>query len=254
MFANLLWMMAGALVGIVADRLWDPSWKVVKRWLGSIFAKRRSAREALVVARIPGVYSSQDLAESLLNFRKLPFQAVPILHSEAVKVAQVGESGSDRLIRINRTERQELPWRKSDVRSLRVGGAKVWDGDILYVDSVELREVGSGVEVVGINASLANYYSYISTAETWRAQVLRRDTSWLEAGPYRDLVQLLENPPIPLVLSAVAICTFATGEEARIPIAVRSNRLLMRWVKSVSFPPLEWRETSSVINTAGLMS
>ncbi|WP_028708390.1 hypothetical protein [Propionicicella superfundia] len=226
MLENLLWLFAGAVLGVALDRVWDPVWQ---RFAGTLRRRRSAGRvrtDATIHATVPQAYRSAGLGDSLIRASALPSLDMPMLFDESLSVSADAATGRVPFVLIDDPVRREFPVDRGVIRAKRASGAELWDGDVLYLVSAAIDEAGAGHVVRSLRVGVANYFSYVTVSNAWKSRMTCRGSDWLHGSPYRSLLSLLADPPMPLAIAAVAVCVFETGDGLRIPVATRSEAVV----------------------------
>lgn len=205
-------LVLGAILGVAATEGWH-----ALRERGTAARLRRARRqrqlrEMSLASQTISTYSHHKKSHLLYSPRALPVKRIAILASDYLL-----DRGVD--LRIISEDRRTLPVDSLAIERLRSSGARVWDGDILYLIS---HKLGSPSEPIQLYSGVANYFSAVSRSAEWRTEILstRPLPSTRKSCP--SLEEMLLQAPPPLAISGAAACLFWDGKEPRIPVIERS--------------------------------
>lgn len=222
MFENLIFLVVGAVLGVAADRTWGFLARTSAARRTKVREAQRASKETRIRGAIPRLYEREGHSASLYVPTYLPGGPIAMLGGAGPEGITRPVATQDLPLAVRVTTIVRMPVNPASIHARTQAGAKIWDGDLLFLKSAGIEDQGDGVSLPSLEAGVMNYFGFVSASAAWRAECESEGPHPLLEQHYTSLNSLLANPPRPLALSAAAACVFSTPEGLQIPLARRS--------------------------------
>lgn len=213
-------LLAGAVLGVAADRAADFAWQTyadVKRSRARLRNPKRSLATRAAVLQYFGARQRETVlyeTRSIAVGSRLPILFDPTLPVTGTNV----EAQGDTHVVVADHSRTSFQVDRRLIRRTQGRGATLWDGSLLYVTGADLPG-----PTLRIRAGVCSYFSYVTFSDKISRQARRKSSQILDST-YSDLQSVLSGATKPVVVAAATTCVFRNEHgETEVAIQRRSH-------------------------------
>lgn len=226
MLSNFIFLVLGAVLGVVVDRTWEVLARTTRTRHSSAMASARATNEFKFQNTVRQLYAQKGYAKNLYLPANLSLGRIPILGGLDPRAPSLCIATRDFSLRLNSSGIEQMEVDERAIRARKRAGAELWDGDILYLKRADFDPIATDAQLPCLEVGVSNYFGFVSAAERWRTECESDGSHPLLENHYATLERLLRTPPKPLALSAAAVCIFNTPDGLVVPMAHRSNAVV----------------------------
>lgn len=218
--------MVGGVFGYLFNSVVDAVRSRAAERRGIRSRKKRASLENESASKVADFYRRRHRLDELYATQTLGTSRPLALIQDGAMKPGVIDLREDCYVSVGSFEREELEVDKRIVRNRRYGGARLWDGDLAYIE--RFLPVDGENETLRINAGICGFYSYVTISERVRAVYNGRGcrfTSLVED----QLAYLPESGEVavkPIALSGATICVFETADGPMTMLHTRSGEVV----------------------------
>jgi hypothetical protein len=215
---DALLLIAGAVLGLIVDRLWDVGREAHQRSSSQRRAARRQQQDDALRSSLLRLYKRSGMDQNLyLTTTFKTAVRTSLLHDATLGVFGPLDGRTDEFVSVIDSRRVEFPSNIRVIKTMRRAGAQLWDGSLLYAKEVEsMPGARAGLHV---GAGVCNYFAYVTERDRIRRTLDRRRRSGCVPS---DLRTTLASRPTPTSLAASVVCVFQASGGREVAIQRRS--------------------------------
>jgi hypothetical protein len=225
-FRDLFLLLLGAIVGAVISSWYAAGTSRATRFLAGWRIRRRAVkdREGATVKRILTYYSKRGLSRSLYQPQHIGAGGrVPILVDDSWLFSHRVDPGSDSLIFVSDAKKKEFHVDMRAIRRRQAQGARIFDGELLYLKSVNSGANGD----ITLLADVCGYYAWATLSLRLEAELRwPRLRLPLRDRYFQDALSAVSAPVQPLGIGCTCVTVFRGRDGLYVAVQNRSSEVM----------------------------